>query len=480
MTARRWGGGNTKKSDVAVVKELARKGDTRSWSSVPHKGVVVRTGDSPVRTHVPVDDPHSELSSTASEDRADVEGGRPTTPFAFRNERGAVVREDEPAIDEWVKDNPDLPSPRWYTVETPPPRPATVAGGSRVSTRAAAKARRDKKLPVSVAYQFSEPPPPTRPTTAAAGGGEAGGGMGREYRSDAIELEVALLEALKASGAEREGPCRIRRTVYSQLFDVVIGRVPTYAHLLKLIKAEYDSGDVLDSNRESLLREEKELAQTIAEDAKLQLRALANETAQLREGLTAATRAEEALKEEMDAKDREIRHLNDRLLKLNPLWLQQHSFYAKLKDMESELESTLETALGPREGEEASLPSDPNPPAGPDPRVAELENKVYQLETEIKLARKREAQAYSDLVKYQRKAAGIEDDGEGESDEDGSGVDSGMGGRGGGRGGGGDDDDEDDGFSSDGSLESFLYDSPDTSVTGMSASLVSVSSFVDA
>ncbi|KNC46499.1 uncharacterized protein AMSG_02934 [Thecamonas trahens ATCC 50062] len=380
-------------------------------------------GDVPLRSVAPAGESPGDGSSAKADD--------PT--FVFRNERGETVSSGTPAIQAWLRDNPDPPEPRWYVVDAPPPRPATVSGFRRPATAKGAVGRSaaTKSIPISTTYEFARTAPVVRPSTASPSSrGTAGGagGSSGDFRSDAIELEVALLDALRNSGAESEGSCRIRRTVYSQLFEVIIERVPTYAHLLKLIKSEYDSGDVLDQNREAEMREEKELAQQIADDARTELCELTNANAQLREEMSLLRETEAALLSEMDAKDAEIQHLNDRLLQLNPLWLKQQSFYTKLREMETDLESTLASALvsEPAADEKPELTAEELDAADietlvalstqpvPDHVVARLhtlEDRVFQLQTEVDLARKREREVYADLLRHKQLAAGLDTDG---------------------------------------------------------------------
>ncbi len=62
----------------------------------------------------------------------------------------------------------------------------------------------------------------------------------RDFRSQANELEVQVLEQLKEGRARAEPPCPIRMMVYRQLFDNIISRDPVHGALLAQIKNEYE------------------------------------------------------------------------------------------------------------------------------------------------------------------------------------------------------------------------------------------------
>ena len=312
-------------------------------------------------------------------------------------------------------------------------------------------------------------------TVAPDKAGSAGGGLA--FRSDAIELEVELLDRLRdvgASGeAEAAGTDKVRRKVFDAFFEEVIFRDTQFGFLLRRIKDEYDAGDLFDLDAEAVLERRVAEAEAATAAARADLTMTANDLEAAREEIDLLRAANARLEASVAARDDEVARLNDRVLRLNPLWLKQSVLYARIQELEADIDQTLtETSAAASGGDADPAPGAPVP-AGTESEVIsggghggesedgnsgstartvasqqlsraaaetmtreEMLARMLQLQSEVGLARRREKEAYDHMRVLKLSAAadeallsdsdsfGADDDALGFGDSDGSSLSS--------------------------------------------------------
>lgn len=366
-----------------------------------------------------VDDelPRSPAPSSASRPRAAerpasaAEPSRKARPNTSISMLAPLRAEAEPphGVPAWMAAHPDPPPFKRYVIQDAPaslgrrPQSAVAIGASSASRRPATPLASSSVEKVGFASAGVHSP------SAAA------------FRSRVIELEMQLLDRLRADGAKPSGPCPVRRAAYASMFDAIIDELPSYAYLLNAIKSEYESGELSVREVEAQLASDKAALEQRLRSAEERCIALGNARDLAQDELKAVQQADELLRVSLSAKEAEIGRLNARLLALNPLWLKQQTFYKRLQELEADLDVTLAEALdvpgATSEAGAAAAAGAAKDKAGPgadgvplmSPEALQayqsmkrdLEQRVFQLETEVRLARKREAEVYSKLMKIE-------------------------------------------------------------------------------
>lgn len=227
----------------------------------------------------------------------------------------------------------------------------------------------------------------------------------REFRSNANELEVSLLEQLREGRARPEPPCPIRMMVHRQLFDTIIARDSVFGPLLAQIKNEYEvnlnplESDSMKKLYDSSLLENDKLRENLAGAAK--------EVKHLHDEINTLSRENGRLRAALEQKSDQLEELTRTVMSANPHFVKQIKSSNRVKQLESDLGSA-----GGSEGGQ-------NSPAGSSTR---------DLEAEIQVLRKKESMRLAEIGELKKRLArvdptydpmaGAEEDDDGETNED--------------------------------------------------------------